>query len=73
MYQDDTQYVVLSQRDESFKVIQKETPQQELPSNLIVMTPRAVLSAIREWNYDVERKRKAYQKRKEQQKKEESV
>lgn len=65
IYQDDKQYIILSQKYESFKVVQKETPNDTLPDNVIIMQPRSVLSAIREWNYDIERKKKAYHQKKE--------
>lgn len=69
IYQDDTQYIILNETNK-YEVIQKSEPDQKLPDNVVNLTASNLNSAIREYLYDVERKKKAYHKRKEQQKKE---
>jgi hypothetical protein len=65
IYEDDVQFIILSQHEESFKVIKKSTPNDAPPDNIIITTPKSILSSIREWNYDIQRKKKKYYEQKE--------
>jgi hypothetical protein len=66
VYQDDTMFLVLSERERCYKKITKLTPVDAPPENVFVLNASKNLSALREYKYDLERKKKKYHLRKEE-------
>ena len=65
IFQDANCFVVLSEKERTCKTIIKRTPVDAPPPNTRVLTPSNLVSAIREYNYDIRRKHKKYYQRKE--------
>lgn len=66
IFQDDTQYIILLENN-TYEVISKPSPDFQVPDDVYVISPRGMQSAIKGYKYDLERKKKAYQKRRAQQ------
>jgi hypothetical protein len=64
IYQDDKQYIILHENN-TYEVIPKSSPDFQVPDDIFITTPRGLKSAIKGYIYDNERKKKAYQLKKE--------
>jgi hypothetical protein len=70
VYQDNTQFIILSETDRVFKVVPKVTPVDAPPANTYPLTASNLISALKEYRYDTERKKRKYHIKKEQRLKE---
>jgi hypothetical protein len=64
IYQDDKQFIIL-QENNTTEVILKSDPASTPPEDVMIMSPRNLNSAITGYIYDINRKKKAYQQKKE--------
>jgi hypothetical protein len=64
IYQDDKQFIILLENNNT-EVILKADPASRPPEDAIALTPRNLNSALKGYVYDINRKKKAYQQKKE--------
>jgi hypothetical protein len=70
VFQDNTQFVILSETERCYKVIPKKTPVDAPPPNTYPLSASNMISALKEYRYDTDRKKKKYHAKKEQRLKE---
>ena len=66
IYQDSTQFIILSETERRFKIVPKKTPVDAPPPNTYPLSASNLISALKEYKYDIERKRKKYHTKKQQ-------
>jgi hypothetical protein len=66
VFQDNTQFIILSETERCFKVIPKKTPVDAPPLNTYPLSASNMISALKEYRYDTERKKRKYHAKKEQ-------